>query len=57
MKPVLVSLLQIMYYYYGELHRAITEQKRAQKGNLCKNIRSEGKHFNEKYIHSILHEK
>lgn len=57
MKPVLVSLLQNMYYCYGELHREITAQKTTQKGDLCENIRSEGKHFNEKYIHSILHEK
>lgn len=45
------------YYYYGELHREITAQKTAQKGNLCEHIIPEGKHFNEKYIHSILHEK
>lgn len=57
MKPVLVSLLQIMYYYCGELHREITSKKTAQKGNLYKNTRSKGKHFNEKYMHSILHEK
>lgn len=56
MKPVLVSLLQIMYYC-GELHREITSKKTAQKGNLYKNTRSKGKHFNEKYMHSILHEK
>lgn len=42
---------------HSYLHREITAQKTAQKGNLCKNIRSEGKHHNEKYMHSILPEK
>lgn len=45
-----------MYYYHGELHREITGQNTVQKGNLCENIRPEGKHFNKNYIHSILHE-
>lgn len=40
-----------------DLHREITAQKTARKGNLCKNIKSEGKHSNEQYMHRILHEK
>lgn len=33
------------------------DKKKAQNlCDLCENIRSEGKHFNKNYIHSILHE-